>query len=1155
MSSSASSPRARRPAPRSSASRDLSSSGRVLPREGGNARETSPMIESIRPTLSSSSRLFQQPRTMDWLHEPKESGRKHFSSSLPPPAGTTALPPSPSLKVSKTITSALDGDRYSKTPGKSGAKRGSPNLSSYDSPALVARVDALIGKSRLVNEELIKASYLDGYAPENSPGIKLLREEIKEEKKLASTSLSESAFDTVSKALYLHEKSGRLHRALFMGTQSSSEVAELAAEAAEASFQGMEALAAARRIVLVEQLGVDRTESILAKLEKGRSPSGPQQTQSPRAARVERRSKTAKDSAGRDAGSSPSNLPTGPTSPTMARMGMLRTTLRDIVAKPEEQRKAVSQVEAKHRAEIASEAQEFTPRQRLEELRHNLSIMLDETVDEIINNSAEDAVNQDEEDGEDISAMLAAVRDEEQEAGGGDDADITPVEHFDEASGKPYYEIYDKEKKKRRTTWTPVRNAEAGGDPGELDFGTVGGEGGDGARPAETKEFVDEASGKVYYEVNDKVKKQRRTTWTKPVGTKPFDAEGPGAWNEGPGESAPEDATTTRDDSVEYIDESSGQPYYEVSDKAKKSRRTTWTKPNGFRVSFEDEPGTTADAPNEEGERPADSGTESGEAVGASDAVQYLDNTSGRSYYEVNDGAVGGQKRSRRTTWTRPLDLPVAPEEGAEALDQELALNAGGVLESIAEAMSPETEEGGDASPPRREQSPASSPTAQADGGGAVVGDNISPRQTPESERLAPVLSGWAQQYDAEGNAYYYNLASRETRWEEPGNATEGGYWQQLLDEERNAYFFRHTVTGTMRWYLENAANPDEGAGIAPENVQESVTQAEEGNGGAMDVNEIRGVAPALPDGGVSLMQEARVAGLVAGAHEFNIDRVDRDVSKWAKDFDAELSHDRRARQAERLQQSARNASQLKNRMNPAMPSPLKRLQEFRKSLESMVKSNDRLSALGGRRGGLLTSRASLDAQSALQNTKVTAARVTSDPASFTMRLEKHYSPPLPSAKSLRAAAEHEAETRISNLNHRVDNIKATIQRIAEGDAGRGRTDPHSSYEGPRRADPASPVERLREIIEANDRDIGKHRHYRSPDIMAFKSGQFRSRDVRDRDSGDGHARQQDHNSHHYEEPTESFLHMTEDHRDDHHEVDEFARDPNETAHHRKYGY
>ena len=157
------------------------------------------------------------------------------------------------------------------------------------------------------------------------------------------------------------------------------------------------------------------------------------------------------------------------------------------------------------------------------------------------------------------------------------------------------------------------------------------------------------------------------------------------------------------------------------------------------------------------------------------------------------------------------------------------------------------------------------------------------------------------------------------------------------------------------------------------------------------------------------------------------------------------------------------------------------------------------------------------------------------------MRLEKHYSPPLPSAKSLRAAAEHEAETRISNLNHRVDNIKATIQRIAEGDAGRGRTDPHSSYEGPRRADPASPVERLREIIEANDRDIGKHRHYRSPDIMAFKS--------------EGHARQQDHNSHHYEQPTESFLHMTEDHRDDHHEVDEFARDPNETAHHRKYGY
>ena len=63
-------------------------------------------------------------------------------------------------------------------------------------------------------------------------------------------------------------------------------------------------------------------------------------------------------------------------------------------------------------------------------------------------------------------------------------------------------------------------------------------------------------------------------------------------------------------------------------------------------------------------------------------------------------------------------------------------------------------------------------------------------------------VTGWAEQYDEEGNSYFYNVDTFETVWEVP-TSSQGGYWKQLWDDHHNAPFYQHTLSRKMVWTLE----------------------------------------------------------------------------------------------------------------------------------------------------------------------------------------------------------------------------------------------------------------------------------------------------------------------------------------------------------------
>ena len=72
--------------------------------------------------------------------------------------------------------------------------------------------------------------------------------------------------------------------------------------------------------------------------------------------------------------------------------------------------------------------------------------------------------------------------------------------------------------------------------------------------------------------------------------------------------------------------------------------------------------------------------------------------------------------------------------------------------------------------------------------------------QKGEGEIGKPLASlEWVQQFNDNGQPYFYNLTTLESKWEEPP-LSEGGYWKQLWDDHHDALFYQHTVTNEMRW-------------------------------------------------------------------------------------------------------------------------------------------------------------------------------------------------------------------------------------------------------------------------------------------------------------------------------------------------------------------
>ena len=59
--------------------------------------------------------------------------------------------------------------------------------------------------------------------------------------------------------------------------------------------------------------------------------------------------------------------------------------------------------------------------------------------------------------------------------------------------------------------------------------------------------------------------------------------------------------------------------------------------------------------------------------------------------------------------------------------------------------------------------------------------------------------SEWDPQYDADGNVYYYNIISGETRWSL--DEAETCVWEEYKDESGNVYY-QNNVTGNKTYEL-----------------------------------------------------------------------------------------------------------------------------------------------------------------------------------------------------------------------------------------------------------------------------------------------------------------------------------------------------------------
>lgn len=926
-------------------------------------RPASVSSQSTTTSLSSHSRMFQEPRNMAWLATTSNDDLDLAHSKDQPHKRTSPMSRYALMRQSKS------------------------HAADVDSPSLLARVDALLGRSQKVNQDLVDASYLDRYSPkvslmsgdasqhqqtgkscmpaspssatkEGSPSSVAVGGYKSAVTEGTTDDVNSASFSAISKCLYLHEKSGRLHRALFMGKHSTAEIADLASSAALVANEAHEAMAAARRYLLLEQLGEDAAVTLEAKSEQ-RSilPEPGVSTPPPRQKLSEEH---------------PDGSSVVPSSPSMVRMGMLRETLRVMVTKPQEVRTLTDEVEENH--------------------VRSMVVKPDAEADVPTYTGVAEQVHADHIDP--LTSLVRSSKKKGTQKGGGGRAGSTPRKRLND-----------------------LRNNLSA----MLDM-TVGNLNGSGK---------DEESGSE--------------------------------------KSSP--SSTVR--------------------LARSALRLAGASQNTQ---------ASSDSPRVE---------ETVESAASGPGAMEQPSTEGPFAGEVEEASTRDSAVSQET----PVSAPPSPNRGRRR-------------SSI--IAPPPSVQGTMVETSRRESQPMV-PSHDQEASGRVSAVNPQcPDQEPESEHLEPLTSGWAQQFDENSIAYYYNLATRESRWDLPEHANLIGYWRQFWDEERGATFYQHTVSGDSRWFLEN-----EGELLAPfgqeevlaanhpheeGNVQEATPAAadfqvedlmvveevneeeadrilrttlpavaamrEDTNAEAvqestptvpyvisivtnftatketeMDVREgdiVRVTDTATSDDWFYGEKQVSISGraahragwfpkfcTVAAVFENaradstayampasqqttmeqyeNVSRIDREVAEWDARWDQDLEAEK-ARRAERAE--AKSVMNLKAKhMDPALPSPLKRLQEFRKSLETMTR---------------------LDYDSVAQK-------------------------PAPTPRK--------TDARMSHLDERVNNIKATIQRIAEGDSNRGGSIRGLGVTGAalrnytRRPTPSiisSPVDKLRDIVEVH---------------------------------------------------------------------------------------
>eukprot|EP00944_MAST-04C_sp_MAST-4C-sp1_P012482 g12482.t1 len=287
--------------------------------EGPGSQEKLPRST---PKRLSNSRTWSSPRNMDWLKEDDADSAESASPAVSPGSrvfflgiknspdnlNTSNSPgarmnwrkngvmvdtskPSSLKKLRRTPPKQLRKVSSESTTAAPGTGRNSPPVEGLADPTLLSRVDALIEKSRQrdewenisgfrsrrnakdisLGEEQAGAANLNFTPPASDTVGMNENHNVGEGRQHNEQMLSKSnSLKSISESLYLHEKCGRLHRALFMTSHnvetkvSTSKLTLLLEDAQEAAEQSYRALMQARRDLLTSYLGNDAAEAMLA---------------------------------------------------------------------------------------------------------------------------------------------------------------------------------------------------------------------------------------------------------------------------------------------------------------------------------------------------------------------------------------------------------------------------------------------------------------------------------------------------------------------------------------------------------------------------------------------------------------------------------------------------------------------------------------------------------------------------------------------------------------------------------------------------------------------------------------------------------------------------------------------------------------------------
>lgn len=143
----------------------------------------------------------------------------------------------------------------------------------------------------------------------------------------------------------------------------------------------------------------------------------------------------------------------------------------------------------------------------------------------------------------------------------------------------------------------------------------------------------------------------------------------------------------------------------------------------------------------------------------------------------------------------------------------------------------------------------------------------------------------------------------------------------------------------------------------------------------------------------------------------------------------------------------------LKKRLNTtSLPSPLQRLQDFRKSLQNVANLQSRSYGTDNCDSKLVNRYNNMDQSK--YGSSTSSFNFELSPHEILNSVDEREKLPLPRHKVLLnnkkqgnvLSVDGETQSRLTFLNSRVDNIKATIKRIADGDAGSGENT-FSTYE------------------------------------------------------------------------------------------------------------